>query len=439
MNEKLKKLREKLGALVTDSRALADKEERTEDEETKLIESLDAIDKLKVQIAQEERLAGFEVEVRKPLVEPIKMDPAVELEIRAGANRAAKRQYASIGEQLLDVRNACSPSPNADAIERLREVRGITGANESIDSEGAYLVQTDFTDSLLMNTYESGLVASRCTPITISSNADRVVFNRIVETSRARGSRYGGIQVYWSYEAGTVTESQPKFGQVELKLNTLFGLMTATDEALADAAALTSFINKIFPNEMSTEIDTAIIRGLGGGQPLGIMNSGCKIAVDAEDGQTAATINAENVIKMRARLWPEGRPNAAFFINQDTEPQLLQLSIAVGTGGSLVYMPAGGLSGKPYDTLLNIPVIPIPSCSTLGTEGDIILADMSQYFLARKGGIEAASSIHVSFIYGQTKFRFKVRVDGKPWWASAITPEQGSNTFSPVITLATRS
>jgi len=187
---------------------------------------------------------------------------------------------------------------------------------------------------------------------------------------------------------------------------------------------------------MSVEIDEVIINGLGGGQPLGIMNSGCKIAVDVETGQDAATVLAENIIKMRARLWGAGRKNARWFVHQDVEPQLHKMNLAAGTAGQLVYMPAGGLSGQPFDMLYGIPVIPIEACQTLGTEGDIILADMSQYFLAKKGGIEAASSIHVKFIYGETCFRFKLRIDGGPWWASALTPAHGSNTVSPVITLA---
>ena len=42
-------------------------------------------------------------------------------------------------------------------------------------------------------------------------------------------------------------------------------------------------------------------------------------------------------------------------------------------------MPPGGLSGQPYGTLLGRPVIPIEQCSTLGTVGDIILADLKQF------------------------------------------------------------
>ena len=134
------------------------------------------------------------------------------------------------------------------------------------------------------------------------------------------------------------------------------------------------------------------------------------------------------------------RPNSVWLINQDIEPDLHTMSIAVGTGGIPVYMPANGLSQQPYGTLYGRPVLPIWQCQTLGTAGDIILADMSQYLLAEKGGIQSASSIHVKFQYDETAFRFVMRLDGQPWWNSALTPFKGgaTKTLSPFVVLESR-
>ena len=82
------------------------------------------------------------------------------------------------------------------------------------------------------------------------------------------------------------------------------------------------------------------------------------------------------------------------------------MSHAVGTGGSLVYMPAGGLGGQPYGTLFGRPVIPIEQAATLGDLGDIIFADLSGgYILAEKGGIKADMSIYTRFEYDESVFR----------------------------------
>jgi HK97 family phage major capsid protein len=107
-------------------------------------------------------------------------------------------------------------------------------------------------------------------------------------------------------------------------------------------------------------------------------------------------------------------------------------------GGTPVYMPPGGLSAAPYGTLMGRPVIPVEQCSTLGTVGDIVLADMSQYLLIDKGGIQSAVSMHVQFANDETVLRFVYRVDGQSLWSDDLTPYQGTNTVSPFVALASR-
>jgi HK97 family phage major capsid protein len=84
------------------------------------------------------------------------------------------------------------------------------------------------------------------------------------------------------------------------------------------------------------------------------------------------------------------------------------------------------------------PVVPVEFCSTLGTKGDIILWDPSTYLVGTRGGMQSAVSMHVYFSTAEQQFRFILRMDGKPWWTSPLTPFKGSNTQSCVVTLATR-
>jgi HK97 family phage major capsid protein len=223
-----------------------------------------------------------------------------------------------------------------------------------------------------------------------------------------------------------------------MTLNKLMGLYYATDELLTDAAALGSIVEMAFAEEFAFMLDDGAIRGTGAGQMLGILNAACLVSVAKEAGQAADSVVPENIIKMWSRLWARSRPNAVWFINQDVEPKLHTMSITVGTGGVPVYMPAGGLSQSMYSTLFGRPVIPIEQCATVGDKGDIVLADMSQYLTAVKGGIQAAQSIHVQFLTDETAFRWVYRTDGQPWWKSALTPYKGSNSQSPFVTLDAR-
>jgi HK97 family phage major capsid protein len=141
---------------------------------------------------------------------------------------------------------------------------------------------------------------------------------------------------------------------------------------------------------------------------------------------------------MWARLYNRSRRNAVWYINQDLLPQLYQLSQAVGTGGQVVFSPPGGLSGSPYATLMGRPIVEVEYTQTVGDQGDIILADMSQYQMIEKGGVQSASSIHVNFLYDETVYRFVYRVDGQPKWNSPLTPKNSALTQSPFIVLDAR-
>jgi HK97 family phage major capsid protein len=127
-----------------------------------------------------------------------------------------------------------------------------------------------------------------------------------------------------------------------------------------------------------------------------------------------------------------------WLINQDVGPQLHLMTLGIGTAGQVVYMPPGGLSSAPYATLMGAPVIETEWNATLGTVGDILLVDMSQWVSISKGGMESATSMHVYFTTDEQAFRTTFRVDAQPWWASVLTPFKGSNTQAPAISLATR-
>lgn len=371
-------------------------------------------------IGRAEKLLAIEPEDRSTEKPEVKPTPAKDTE----------KRFSSFGEQLMAAYRAAMPGGKVD--ERL-STRAASGLNETTPSDGGFLVQQDFVTELLKRTYETGILASKVKKIPISTNANGMKINAIDEDSRANGSRWGGVQTYWEGEADEITASKPKFRQMELSLKKLTGLCYATDELLQDAAALEAVIRQAFAEEFGFKIDDAILSGSGEGEPLGILNSGAIVTVAKEASQTDI-ITVENLIKMWNRLWSRSRANAVWYINQELEPYLYTLKI----GDKPVYIPAGGLSEKPYGTLFGRPVVPIEQCSAAGEVGDIILADIGQYLLIDKGGVKSASSIHVRFLYDENVFRFIYRVDGKPIWTKPLTPYKGSATVSPFVTLAKR-
>lgn len=371
--------------------------------------------------------ASIERAERMIAMEPDEIEEKPEVKT---APKNEERKFKTFGEQLMAAYRASMPGGQVD--NRLT-TRAASGLNESNPSDGGFLVQQDFVSELLKRTYETGILASKVKKIPISTSANGLKINAVDEDSRANGSRFGGVQTYWEGEADKLAGSKPKFRVLELSLKKLTGLCYATDELLQDTAALESVIRQAFAEEFGFKIDDAILTGTGAGEPLGILNSSSLVTVAKESNQ-AEKITVENLIKMWNRVWSRSRNNAVWFINQEIEPYLYTLKI----GTTPVYVPAGGLSEKPYGTLFGRPVIPLEQCSALGEVGDIVLADLNQYLLIDKGGINAQSSIHVRFLYDENVFRFIYRVDGQPIWNKPLTPYKGTATQSPFVALAKR-
>lgn len=315
--------------------------------------------------------------------------------------------------------------------------KAIQGLTTTTGAEGGFLVLPEFAKDIMDRVYDNDLL-SRTDSYTLTSG-NRMEFPKADETSRAHGSRAGGIRGYWVGEGDTITASEPKFQTVDCKLRKVAVIVYLTEELLNDNAyALEQWVTRKVSEELNFLVGDAIINGNGGPQPLGILNSNCLVTVAKEAGQTATTIVAANVLKMYGRRLSTSRPSdLVWLINQDCEQSLFQMTL--GANNWVVYQPPGGLSASPYATLMGRPVIATEFNKTLGTAGDIILADMKQYVTCTKGDIQQAVSTHVEFLTDQTALRFTMRIGGLPYDDTPLTPYQGSNTQSAFVVVAARS
>ena len=437
--DKIAKLRQEMRELYEKSegiKTLAGDEERslTETEIDQMNGFLDEIETIQKEVAVEERMAKTTGDLKSSQTDPTK--PDVDGDGDGDADPTLEKRFDNFGEFMMAVTEAGIPGGTID--KRLIDIRAATGMGEAVPSDGGFMVQKDFVDELLKRTYETGLLAGRTRRLPISRRSNGIKINAYAESSRVNGSRLGGIQAYWADEAAALTASKPKLRQMELTLHKLTGLCYATDEMLEDSEAMEAILMDGFAEEFGFKIDDALVNGDGAAKPLGVLNANCLVTVNKETGQAAASIVVENIIKMWSRMWGRSRANAVWMINQDIEPSLFTMSLAVGTGGVPVYMPANSLANSPFSMLMGRPLLPIEQCATLGTVGDIILGDYSQYVTADKGVMKSASSIHVRFLNDEMVWRFTYRIDGQPTWNAALTPYKGSNTLSPFIALQSR-
>jgi len=365
------------------------------------------------------------------------MPPGVGVEV---TQDPADRPFANLGEQLKAVKNWESTKGESydPRLRRLIAPKMLDVAGELVGSEGGFLIQPDFASRLLTPIHETGPFSSRAQQLPIGNNANSGSIPGVDETSRTTGSRWGGIRGYRLGEGELKTPSDFKFREILWRLKKYEVLVLATDELLEDQTMLQQIIQTGCSEELNFMLNDDMLRGDGIGGPRGYLLSPALVTVPKEANQLADTILAENVIKMYSRMFARSMNNAVWYINQDILPQLFTMAVAVGLGGTPMYMPPGGLSGSPYSTLLGRPVIVNEFSSTLGDLGDITFADMREYLWWEKSSPQFASSIHVYFLYDKQAFRFVYRVDGKPSWNTALTPFKGSSTTSPFVALAER-
>jgi len=355
-----------------------------------------------------------------------------------GTDISSGGPFRSFGEQLRAVINAGSPGGQIDP--RLHEVRSASGMQESISSEGGFLLQSDYSNELLETTIQSSPILSRLNRFTLGEGKNGLSLPKADETSRATGSRWGGIQLYHRAEAGQYTASQPKLEMLNLSLHSLIGLCYATDELMEDLPSLERWVHQAFQDEFRFVLEDVVVSGTGAGQGLGYTSSSALVTVDKEQDQLADTIVTENVLKMFQRLHLRGSDEGVCWLaNRNTFFEIMTMTYDVGTGGvmSKLYVPAR----KPGETgsLLGYPVYFIEQAETVGDKGDISLVDLGSIVLIEKGGgMQMANSIHFRFDYGEQTLRFTYRYDLQPIYSSSITQYKGADSLSPYVTLAER-
>ena len=302
-------------------------------------------------------------------------------------------------------------------------------------SAGGFLIPEVLRSEVAGLALEASIVRRYATVYPMASNNLSIP---VVDATSNASTVFGGVSGSWTEEGGTLAESEAKFGRVRLSASKLATRCDVPNELIEDSAgALTTFLSRNLPAAIGWFEDIAFLTGNGAGQPLGVLNADALVEVAKEAGQLADTIVWENIVKMWGRLLPASHANAIWLANPDTFPELATMAISVGTGGSAIWLNVG--AGSAPLSILGRPLIFTEKLPTLGDAGDILLVDLSHYFIGDKSEMRFEASPHALFTTDMTVYRCIQRCDGRPGILSALTPHSGStNTLSPFVALAAR-
>jgi HK97 family phage major capsid protein len=318
--------------------------------------------------------------------------------------------------------------------DRLEKVIEVQNAYSSSDPASAgTLIPEEFRSDIYELALETAVVRPRASVIQMASASISLPYVDV--TTHASGTFFGGMSFAWTPESGTVTATEAKFGRVKLEAKKLTGGARVPNELWNDAPALNSWLMRSAPQGITFTEDVAFLTGVGGPDPLGIHNAPATITLAKEGGQTAATIVVENILKMYSRVLPQSLPNSVWVANPTTFPELMTLALPVGTGGAPVALV--NIHASPTMTMLGRPLILSEKVPTLGSAGDIGIYDFSFYLIGDRQSVSMESSEHSRFMNDETEVRLILRVDGRPWIQSALTPKNGSS-LSPFVILAAR-
>ncbi|HEU4340998.1 MAG TPA: phage major capsid protein [Candidatus Binatia bacterium] len=361
------------------------------------------------------------------------LDKLPEVKARLGAVQVthdpADVPFKSIAANMIAIRANTVTHGNADNdYPRLRFLKA-TGASEGVPQDGGILLDPTLSGEVLKPLHEEGPFSKDIRFLPVGGNSNYGWINGVDETSRVAGSRWGGIRGYRVAEAATKTASKPAFRRINWELKEYAAVVVATDPLLADASQFSEIVKTGVAEELMFMLNEDIFDGLGTAGPLGIQQSGAMITVTRTD---ANKILGQDISNMWVRMDLRGRKSAKWYISNDAGPQLDNL---FAVGSTAVLYPYASIGPDGVKRLYGRPIETTEFNETLGTAGDIVLADMTQYLGWQKGEIEQSTSIHVYFLSDETAFRFVYRVDGKPTVNTALTPLKGSTTTSPFVRL----
>lgn len=436
MNARLRALLAQKQAKLNEAKALtAGDAVLSAEAQTQFDALMDEVKTIQASIEREQAL--IEAERSMPAIPAIPALSGAQVTERIEAD--PRRGFAHMGQFTRAVLQASLGQSHDARLLTLGAAAASTYANESSGADGGFLVPPEYSSSIMSVMEGQENLLNRCRQIPVTGTSMTFPKN---ETT-AHGAT--GIQAYWDDEAAAMTQSKPAFQFDTVRVHRVTALVPATEEVLEDSAALGPWIEMEAGVKLAFKVSDSILNGTGVGKPLGVMNAPCLVTVSKEGSQAADTLLGANVLKMKSRMPARNYANAVWVMHSDVELLLPGLFMPIknvaGTenvGGTLVYMPPGGLTGAQYGTLLGRPVVVCESSAAVGDLGDIVLADFSQYIALTKGGVKSDQSIHLWFDQNLRAFRFVLRVGGQPWLSAAIARKNGTSTQSHFVTLEAR-
>ena len=244
---------------------------------------------------------------------------------------------------------------------------------------------------------------------------------------------YAGLTMTFSAESSEASKQTAKMRQIQLTAKVGQIYVDASLELVGDGRGFADQLRQAMIKAIAFGIDRHCIgsAGTGAGVPQSIQNAACRIAISGESGQNSGTIQYANLKKLYARQLNPTK--AIFMFNHQAIPDLLELSVSIGTGGD--HIPVLNQSGDGRFTILGRPAIPTSHLPAIGSANCVMFIDWDYYALGMRQEVIFDTTDSHRWLTRERSYRVLIRFDGQATLDAEITPENGI-TMSPIVGLA---
>ena len=330
------------------------------------------INDLGKEIARLERQEALEVELNRPVNQPLTNKPG------SGRGEEPKTGRASdeYRKAMLDAFRS-----------NFKRVSNIL--QEGVDADGGYLVPEEY-DRRLIDTLSEENIMRRLATIITTSGEHKI---NIAATKPAAS---------WIEEGGALTFGDATFSQILLDAHKLHVAIKVTEELLYDNAFnLEGYILDQFGKALGNAEEDAFLNGDGTGKPLGLFaaTGGGTVA-----GTLTAAIKSDDMLDLVYALKRPYRKKASFIMNDKTLSSLRKLK---DNNGAYIWQPSYQ-AGEP-DRVLGYAV----HTSAYAPEDAIAFGDYKYYNIGDRGTRSFSELRELFAGNGMIGYVAKERVDGK--------------------------
>jgi len=244
----------------------------------------------------------------------------------------------------------------------------------------------------------------------IPCRTGNVTLPRLVQTD---SNEYGGMSFQVISEGASKPETQPEFEQIEIPTYEVAGYTEISIRMLSRSAIdLEALLARLYRAGVQSYLDNLFINGTGTGEPLGIVNTtGIRTVARA----TANSVGYTDLVNLKHAVLPHHRSNARFMIHDDVE-----LTLELETDAQDRPLFSATTADGPRDRLVGYPYLVSLRQPELGSDGDVIFGDFSEYAIASEEEVVVKRSEHYKFRENLMAFVVYCVMGGRLWQPRAM-------------------